>query len=392
MKKQPQPKPSDPLDPLRTMVRYGHLFSVQDWINYGHPLLTTGDRLPNVLLMAVDSGFHSMVEVLAGAWPEQAGLDRALSFACSKRRMDMVRTLMGLGADITKVPLWVIAGTLDKDLMSHVFDRWDEFDQVNGLYEIVTSMPRPLTGLIRERRSEFPNSQMQLARAMKHFVKEDHPLWVGLTIWMGGDARLPCPSPDDEEADAEEWTTPLKEAVELLRVDAVRAMKVTPDDNPTALLKNIYIYEPVHFELVRYLLTRGASVNDKASGGSSVLEKLLSPYRVWKYCYIDKVMVEQLVQQGARFCPDDNTNLRDIRRGLGEYSAYSLKGLLQVLLSAITDETLLMLLNTPKLRASLNVKSIVELRQLVVKLRRQQESAPPTPPPKRKRGRPPRSG
>lgn len=286
MKKQPQSRQEEPLDRLREMVRLGQLFKVQTWIGEGNPVYLEDDKRPSVLHLAVDSGFHSMVEVLAGAWPRQAGLNWALAFACEKRRLDMAAMLMELGAEIIKVPLTVIAGTCDIPLMTHVLDRWQEFDQENGLYEIVTSMPRPLTGFIKERQHAIPNSQMQLARAMKHFALKDHPLWVGLTVWMGGDARLACPSPDEDDEVEENWTTPLAYAVSLASNDAVRAMQVTARDNATDLLKLLHIYRRDGIELLRYLLSRGAAVNDKPGGGTFAEDLVVHA--------VDEVGVERL--------------------------------------------------------------------------------------------------
>lgn len=391
MRKQPKARQAEPLDPLREMVRLGQLFKVQTWIGEGNPVYLECDRRPSVLHLAVDSGFHSMVEVLAGTWPRQDGLNWALEFACEKRRLDMAATLMELGADISKVPLAVIAGTCDIPLMTHVLDRWHDFDQENGLYEIVTSMPRPLTGLIKEYQHAIPNSHMQLARAMKYFALKDHPLWVGLTVWMGGDARLACPSPDEDDEEEESWITPLAYAVSLARNDAVRAMQVTARDNPTDLLKLVHIYRRDCIELVRYLLSRGASVNDKPGGGSSVLEKVLAPYWIWEYSSIDAGLVEELVGQGAKFCPDPDTNTRDIRRALGELSVPALKGIVYILLASTTDDALLKLLNAPKHKQKLGLSGNPQLKHFVARLREQRAAAPPSEPLRRKLGRPPKS-
>lgn len=391
MKKQPQSRQEEPLDRLREMVRLGQLFKVQTWIGEGNPVYLEDNKRPSVLHLAVDSGFHSLVEVLAGAWPRQDGLNWALESACEKRRLDMAATLMELGADITKVPLAVIAGTCDIPLMTHVLDRWQEFDQENGLYEIVTSMPRPLTGLIKERQQAIPNSQMQLARAMKHFALKDHPLWVGLTVWMGGDARLACPSPDEDDEVEENWTTPLAYAVSLASNDAVRAMQVTARDNATDLLKLLHIYRRDGIELLRYLLSRGAAVNDKPGGGSSVLEKVLAPYWIWEYSSIDAGLVEELVGHGAKFCPDQETRMRDIRRALGELSVPALKGIVYILLATTTDDALLKLLNAPKLKEKLALKGIPQLKHFLARLRQQRAAAPPSEPLRRKAGRPPKS-
>lgn len=83
----------DPLAPLRELIRRGRLFEVQHWIEAGSPIFIPGDRRRNALITAIDTGFHSMVEVVADAWSDQNSLVEALRLACYRHRPDLVEVL-----------------------------------------------------------------------------------------------------------------------------------------------------------------------------------------------------------------------------------------------------------------------------------------------------------
>lgn len=85
-------------DPLRTYVRKGQLFDVQAWISAGKPIYSNERRKKNVLQIAVEKGFHAMVDVLASTWPDNESLNAALQQAVYKRRVDIAWLLAERGA------------------------------------------------------------------------------------------------------------------------------------------------------------------------------------------------------------------------------------------------------------------------------------------------------
>jgi len=78
-------KSDEEIQVLREAVRKGRLFDVQGWIDSGKPLLQKDNRKKkHPLRIAVESGFHSMVQILAAAWPDQETLNEELSRALEK--------------------------------------------------------------------------------------------------------------------------------------------------------------------------------------------------------------------------------------------------------------------------------------------------------------------
>ncbi len=112
---------------LRSIVKAGRFLEVQEWIASGHPICFPASRKQAALEIAVEQGFHSMVELLASAWPDPRSLNHSLHLAVNNKRADLVQLLMKHGADLRTSPLSSVAMMGDKTLMQHVLDNWDEY-------------------------------------------------------------------------------------------------------------------------------------------------------------------------------------------------------------------------------------------------------------------------
>jgi hypothetical protein len=117
---------------------------MQAWIAAEKPLYANEGRRSDVLAIAVASGFHSMVEVLAAAWPDSKSLNKALQQAADMRRADLVWLLLEHGADMRAVFLWSVAGCYDKELMRYFLERCEIVGTETGLTDIVTARVYPL--------------------------------------------------------------------------------------------------------------------------------------------------------------------------------------------------------------------------------------------------------
>jgi len=98
---------------LFSLVRKGRLFDVQKWIELEKPVFDGVKCGKTALSIAVDKGFHSMVDILAAAWPDQKTLNDTLERAASKRQVELVWLLMEKGAKLEGVSPRVIAECCD---------------------------------------------------------------------------------------------------------------------------------------------------------------------------------------------------------------------------------------------------------------------------------------
>ncbi|MCA9444384.1 MAG: ankyrin repeat domain-containing protein [Candidatus Omnitrophica bacterium] len=365
---------------LRDYVKRGCLFAVQDWISAQKPLYCKKSGRRHFLSIAVENGFHSMVQVLASVWPDQESLNAALNQAAENRRVDLVWLLLEHGVDLNSVELFSIAECNDKELLRFFFDRWDEVGDEDGLTEVVLAMPRPLVGLIREYAPRLPNSQLQLAKAMKTFIREDHPKWIGLTLWMGGNPRLPAPDAFFRSDDPADWTSALQDAVSSCHLAALKLFKPSKErDDLNELLTHVSFFNLERAEAAEYLLKRGAQINNKPNGGSSILDSLFrsADFRLsleksrWYYSS-EIAQIKRWISRGARWEPDDKYDYRSVRKTLQGLQVNDAWTLIENLSETTAEALLLDLCNTPKIRQLFEVTP-KELKHKIegINLRRQ---------------------
>lgn len=109
----------DEIKPLIELCKTGNLFEVQAWIASGKPVNPPPPpakkaRKKCPLQVAVEKGFHSLVQILleAGAII-QDGSFNAFAKALIDKRLDLLKLMVAHGADINSVE------------MIFVFDAWD---------------------------------------------------------------------------------------------------------------------------------------------------------------------------------------------------------------------------------------------------------------------------
>jgi hypothetical protein len=88
---------------LLALCRTGRLYEVEQWIASGKSLRVPPECRKSALQVALESGFHSLVELLA-RHEEQATKDAALSKAVGQARLDFVEVLLAQGANLRSVP------------------------------------------------------------------------------------------------------------------------------------------------------------------------------------------------------------------------------------------------------------------------------------------------
>jgi hypothetical protein len=140
--------------------------------------------------VAVETRFHSLVELLARSEPRQEIKDRALAEAVESKRLDMVQVLVAHGARIQSVPLEDVLLTWDQPLMQFFLD--GGADPLAGnpfqiaFHNRVQRALRPFVDY-KGAHPEFADSlQAQADRALRHFAGQgsgryqvDQPAHVG---------------------------------------------------------------------------------------------------------------------------------------------------------------------------------------------------------------------
>src|SRR5271157_1972143 len=191
---------------LVRLCRAGRLYEIERWIAAGKPLdvpVVKNRKSKTLLQIAVETGFHSVVELIARHDNSQASKNAALADSVSLRRLDFVDLLVENGAEITSVPLADVLLTWDPSLMRFFLDRGA--DPVKG-FPFATAFGVKIRTAIRAF-IEFNQAHPDLApalleqanMALRYFCSKGEMKWVSLMLWAGADARAMGPSLDETD-------------------------------------------------------------------------------------------------------------------------------------------------------------------------------------------------
>ena len=199
---------------------------------------------------------------------------------------------------------------------------------------------------------------------------------------MGGNPRLPAPddsSPSDDPAD---WTSALHDAVSAGHLTALKLFKPSPElDDMSDLLSHIGFFGEERSETVEYLLGRGAEINNKPNGGSSILDSLFRSLH-FRFSFqrsrwsdsSDLERIEKWTSRGARWVPDNRYDYRCIREAIRGLDAREAWKFVEVLASCMDAALLIDVCDTPKIRHLLEV-NLAELKAKIDAINTRQQKA-----------------
>ncbi len=211
--------------------------------------------------------------------------------------------------------------------------------------------------------------QEQADRALRYFACEGDLKWTSLLMWAGANPRSRGPGMDERYNDDPEcYTTAVQEACYKGNLEILKKFKThSSKDNLAELLSYCSISKSR--DLIRYLLSLGATPNDRANGGSSILHQYLchlawsdfqarSENRLVSKYSIQESMecIQELVEHGAQWRPEDRNEMNYARQSLLKCEPSVTVSIVKLLSrhSASPIETLEQLLKSPKMRAHLS--------------------------------------
>jgi ankyrin repeat protein len=366
---------------LLSLCRAGRLYDVEKWIAAGksQEIETPRNRRKKTLLqIAVETGFHSLVELIAKHGPDQCAKNAALADAVQVRRLDLVELLVSAGAEIAFVPFADVLFTWDPKLIQFFLDHGAD---------VITDCPfaaafgeRVRTALrafldCRQKHPELAKQlQEQLDCALRHFCYEGDLKWVSLLTWAGADPRSWGPALEkDYTEDPECYTTGLREACSAGRADIVKKFKPTKDKDNLSDLLNWAAFS-VDKETIRYLLDQGADPNEKRDSESSGLDSALARLNTFdihrtgglrsKYSvYKEMDCIGELLSRGARWNPDRD-HMNWLRKTLIESEPELTIALLELFRkhNACSADQVHRLIDTPRMQEHLASQSLQLLR------------------------------
>jgi hypothetical protein len=197
---------------LLRLCKGGRLFDVQNWIESGKSLCVPSDLRATPLKVALDSGFHSLVEVLLQNEPNQELKNLALCHSLSLKRLDFIELLVSYGADLGSIPFIEVLRIWDPTIILFFLDHGADFIQDSPFAVAFGERIRTAIGAWRE-------------------CRENHHLCASLLQEQAGaNPRSSGPTLDnDEDVDDSEHTTAFEAAAHAKSLEILKRLKPDPE-------------------------------------------------------------------------------------------------------------------------------------------------------------------
>jgi len=192
--------PTNALDDAKTLLklcRDGKLYEIEKWISAGRPL-DTPPKSGTPLQVAVQTGFYSLIELLAKNETNQSSKDAALADAVSLHRLDFIELLVENGAEVKSVPFTDVLLEWNPHIVR--FFLAHGADVVEGAPFAVAFSQKIRTALgvfveLKRSRPELSVAlQEQADRALRYFCDKGDMKWISLMLWAGANPRSPGPT------------------------------------------------------------------------------------------------------------------------------------------------------------------------------------------------------
>lgn len=346
----------DEIEPLVRLCKLGKLFDVQEWADAGKPVnppivCEKRQRPEYPLMVAIESGFHSLVLVLlqAGASPLMDEWGSPMSQALKMRRLDIIQLLVEFGFDTASIDMREVFMSWDPEIMEFFIDRGAEVEKGKPLACAFCNRIRTALRIFKKYKERFPSFQEQANIALRHHCKEGNKKWISLMLWLGADPYRPGTTSyededQDEEVDDDEecdrhGLSALGYAALYDHFEVFEMRQIRLDvQHPVAQEVMRYIDDDRGSPVLQRLLAKGMNPNDQDNGGCSSIHTLLTRLD-WDFSYLrwggnrpnrdidsdrsrERIkLIHLLAKYGAQWHPKDTGQIDAARRSLMKMKA-----------------------------------------------------------------------
>jgi len=331
------------IKPLIDLCKAGKLFEVQEWIVSGKPVngpqSVSGYRRKGPLEVAINLGFHSLVQILL-----EGGADikepryNPLQHALWNKRLDLIELLVVYGADYHSVDMEEVFDTWQPDIMRWFIEHGADVETGNPLAQALCNRIRTSLGIFRSYKDRFSSFQEQANIALRYHCREGNLKWVSLTLWAGADPYAKGPDSWHEDPDPENDQNALELAAGYENFDVFNLKKIRLDpanSDLTGILLEACRTKNSNF--LEKLLKKGFNPGEYENNGTPLIKALLTSMswyfdsKRWDIWSTDRTskrdmdneesrekikMIHMLVKYGAKWFPKDRSEIGEARRSL----------------------------------------------------------------------------
>lgn len=373
----PKPPRDEDAEQLLRLCREGRLFELQALVAAGKSLSVPAHYRQTPMRVALNTGFHSLIEFLLQHEEKQSAKDDVLSQACWTGQRSVMQLALSHGASIGGVPFQNVIETWDRGIaqvfLEHAADPITNAPFARAFKSRVKAALGIFLDCKRARPDLAEALQLQADMALRQSCQDDDLKWVSLLMWLGANPRTKGVTTDDLDTrdaleDPEYQQSALQIACHSKEPKILKRLKPDPAIDDLRELMAAAASVITTPETIAYLVGLGADVNDKADGGSTVLETCLRNFgwreSVWEASYpyrhsivpvsrLEKSIdaLRFLLEKGARWTPDERA-IADTRRALYRVDAEAVATIVALLRThnVCDDNILTALVRTEKMR------------------------------------------
>ena len=373
----PKPPRDEDAEQLLRLCREGRLFELQAWVAAGRSLSVPAHYRQTPIRVALNTGFHSLIEFLLQHEENQSAKDDVLKQSCWSGQRSVMQLALSHGASIGGVAFQNVIETWDRGI-AQVFLEHGADPVTNAPFaRAFKSRVKAALGIFLDCKRARPDLadglQLQADMALRQSCQDDDLKWVSLLMWLGANPRAKGVTTDDLDTpdaldDPEYQQSALQIACHSKEPKILKRLKPDPAVDDLRELMAAAASLITTPETIAYLVSLGADVNDKPDGGSTVLETCLRNFgwreSVWEasYPYRHSIVpasrlgksldaLRFLLEKGARWTPDDRV-ITDTRRALYRVDGEGIAAVVKLLRThhACDDHILTALVRTEKMR------------------------------------------
>ena len=377
----PKPPRDEEAEQLLRLCREGRLFELQAWAAAGKSLSVPTHYRQTPMRVALNTGFHSLIEFLLRHEEDQSEKDDVLRQACWSGQHSVMQLALNHGASICGVSFQSVIETWDRGVAQLFLDHGADPVTNAPFARAFKARVKAALGIFldcKRARPYLANAlQLQADMALRQACQDEDLKWVSLLMWLGANPRAKGLATDDLDSndaleDPEYQQSALQIACRSKEPKILKRLKPDPATDDLRELMAAAASLITTPETVAYLVSLGADVNDKADSGSTVLDTCLRYFgwkeTIWEPSYLTSRhstvpasrlgksldALRLLLERGAKWTPDDRA-VADTRRALYRVDGEGILAVAELLRThqACDEKILRDLVRTEKMRSIL---------------------------------------